>query len=224
MSTETLHHATFTLSLCGAIRDPVFHDTSAVSMESIRYLGPVEDGQYVGVAELSGDLDFARELLATNNRVLRFDVVGTGDRGIVYAHYRGVGPIGEFLTMLYDNDVVLDWPIEHRQTRDEHEVRFTVIGTSTGIQRTADGVPDAADVSVDKIGPYTSRTRSRSLLTDKQTALLDLAIDEGYYEVPRETTQRALADRLSVTPGTVADRLQRIERRVMTAYASDLHG
>lgn len=58
-------------------------------------------------------------------------------------------------------------------------------------------------------------------MTDTQAALLDLAIEEGYYEVPRETSQRALAERLGVTPGTVADRLQRIERRVMTAYATD---
>jgi hypothetical protein len=224
MSTEALHSATFTLSLSGAIRDPVFDHSSAVSMDSIRYLGPVADGEYVSLADLSGDLDVARELLASNDRVLRYDVAGTDDRGVVYAHFRSVGPIGDFLTTLYDTDVVLDWPIEHRQTRDEHEVRFTVVGTRAGIRRVAGGVPDVVDVSVERIGRYRSRADASPPLTDTQAALLDLAIEEGYYEVPRETSQRALAERLGVAPGTVADRLQRIERRVMTAYATDSRG
>lgn len=70
-----------------------------------------------------------------------------------------------------------------------------------------------------RIGQVEARNDTSPLLIDTQTALLDLAIREGYYEVPRETTHRDLADSLGVTPGTVSDRLQRIERRVMAAYA-----
>lgn len=220
MSRDSLRYAT--LALSGAIRPPVFDRfdrSSAVSVETIRYLGPVENGEYVGLSDLRGDLDVARELLADSDRVLRYDVAGAEGRGIVYAHYRSVGPVGELLAVLYRNDIVLDWPIEHRRTADGPEIRFTVIGTNAGIRRAAAAVPEAVDLSVEQVGRFESRRESTPLLTDRQAALLELAVEEGYYEVPRETTQRALADRLGVTAGTVGDRLQRIERRVMTAYA-----
>ncbi|MFC7008456.1 helix-turn-helix domain-containing protein [Halalkalicoccus salilacus] len=48
--------------------------------------------------------------------------------------------------------------------------------------------------------------------------LLELAVRAGYYEVPRETTHRDLASKLDLSAGTVSDRLQRIERRLITAY------
>lgn len=98
-------------------------------------------------------------------------------------------------------------------------MEFTVIGTETGIQQAADELPERIDLSIKRIGRFETRDEAASLLIDKQAALLALAIEVGYYEVPRKTTQRALADRVGVAPGTVGDRLQRIERRVMTAYA-----
>lgn len=225
MSTETLRYATLTLT--GAIRLPVFDrlDRSpAVSLTTTRYLGPVEDGQYVGVSDLRGDLDVARGLFTESDGVLRYDVAGTDQRGIVYAHYRTVGPIENLLTILYEHDIVLEWPIEHRRMRTEPVVRFSVIGTSAGIRRAAAEVPDGVTLSLEQIGHYESGEETAPLLTETQTTLLTLAVEEGYYEVPRQTTHRALADRLGVTTGTVSDRLQRIERRVMTAYASGPNG
>ncbi len=220
MSTNGLRSAT--LSLSGAIHSSVFDQfdrSSAVSIVATRFLGPVENGQYVGLADLRGDLGVARDLLADSDQVLRYDVAGTDDRGVVYAHYRSAGPVGALLTILYDNDVVLDWPIEHRQTSTETESRVTVVGTDEGIQRAIADIPDVSDLSLLRIGQVRAGTDASPLLTETQAALLDLAIEAGYYELPRETTHSALADRLDVTPGTVSDRLQRIERRVMTAYA-----
>ncbi|EMA51513.1 helix-turn-helix domain-containing protein [Halococcus thailandensis] len=221
MASETLRYATLTLT--GVVRTPMgrrFDRSPAVEIESIRYLGPVEDGQHVGLSELAGDLDTARELLTASDEVLRYDIAGTDGRGIVYGYYRNVGPIGELLDLLYRNDIVLDWPIDYRETANGPRMRFTVIGTETGIQEAADGLPDGIGLAVERIGRFETSTES-TLLTDEQAALLALAIDEGYYEVPRETTQRELADRVGVTAGTIGDRLQRIERRVMTAYAND---
>ena len=223
MRSETLRYATLTLT--GVARTPMgkgFDSSPAVGIESIRYLGPVENGQHVGLSELSGDLDTARELLTASDEVLRYDIAGTDERGIVYGYYRNVGPVGDLLDLLYRNDIVLDWPIDYRETANGPTMRFTVIGTETGIQEAADGLPAEVGLAVERIGRFETSTEP-SLLTDEQTALLALAIEEGYYEVPRETTQRALADRVGVTAGTIGDRLQRIERRVMTAYARE-HG
>lgn len=106
-----------------------------------------------------------------------------------------------------------------RPTGNGSESRFTIIRTNNGIQQAVTDIPDVSDLSLVRIGQVEARDDTSPLLIDSQTALPDLAIREGYYEVPRETTHRDLADSLGVTPGTVSDRLQRIERRVMAAYA-----
>ncbi|SFR34293.1 helix-turn-helix domain-containing protein [Halogeometricum limi] len=211
-----------TLSLSGEARAPmfdVFDGSSAVSLESTRYLGPIEDGQHVGLSDVRGSLTAARELLAANDDVLQYDVAGTDARGMVYAHYRSADPITDLLEILYRRDIVLDWPVDHRQTERGPVVQFSIVGTDEGIRRATAEIPDVVAVSVEQVGRLEPRVESDSVLTDGQAALLDLALEHGYYEVPRETTQRALAERVGVAPGTVADRLQRIERRVMTAYA-----
>ena len=220
MAAETLRSAT--VSLTGMAADPVvarFDRSETVSIESTRYLGPVDDGRYVGLSDLRGDLDVARELLAASDRVERYDVAGTGEHGIVYAHYRSAGLIGDLLSILYRNDIVVDWPIDHRPT-DEPRTQLTVVGTAIGIRRAVAALPDRVSLSVERVGQF-DPAGDDALLTERQAALLDLAVREGYYEVPRGTTHRALAERLDLAPGTVSDRLQRVERRVMTAYAAD---
>lgn len=220
MAAETLRSAT--VSLTGMAADPVvarFDRSETVSIESTRYLGPVDDGRYVGLSDLRGDLDVARELLAGIDRVERYDVAGTGEHGIVYAHYRSAGLIGDLLSILYRNDIVVDWPIDHRPT-DEPRTQLTVVGTAIGIRRAVAALPERVSLSVERVGQF-DPAGDDALLTERQAALLDLAVREGYYEVPRGTTHRALAERLDLAPGTVSDRLQRIERRVMTAYAAD---
>ena len=220
MAAETLRSAT--VSLTGMAADPVvarFDRSETVSIESTRYLGPVDDGRYVGLSDLRGDLDVARELLAGIDRVERYDVAGTGEHGIVYAHYRSAGLIGDLLSILYRNDIVVDWPIDHRPT-DEPRTQLTVVGTAIGIRRAVAALPERVSLSVERVGQF-DPAGDDALLTERQAALLDLAVREGYYEVPRGTTHRALAERLDLAPGTVSDRLQRVERRVMTAYAAD---
>ncbi len=217
-----LRYATLSLSLPDGVREPTFDlfgDSAAASIASTRYLGPIENGQHVGLSEVCGDLEAARELLAAADDVLRYDVAGTDGRGVVYAHYRSVGPVKELLDILYRRDIVLEWPIDHRGRERDSAVRFTIVGTDEGIHRATTEIPDVVDVAVERVGGVESKAEADPTLTDPQAALLDLAIEKGYYEVPRRTTQRALADHLDVAPGTVGDRLQRIERRVMTAYA-----
>ncbi|KZN25772.1 DNA-binding protein [Haladaptatus sp. R4] len=219
MASETFRYATLVLSR--EISIPVFDRfdrSSAISIDSMRYMSPVADGEYFGLTDISGDLSVAEELLESSDEVLQYDIAGTDERGVIYAHYRSDGPIDDLLSILYRNKIVLDWPVEHRLTDRGPELRFTVIGTNGNLQRAIDDVPDLVDASVTRIGHLESKSESTAVLTDTQADLLDLAIREGYYEVPKETTQRALADRLGVTPGTIGDRLQRIERRVMTEY------
>lgn len=216
-----MRYATLTLTEGDVQIAPVldrFARSDRVAIESTRHMGPIEDGRYIGLVDLQGDLSAAADLLAASEEVVRFDVTGTDGTGVAYMQCRSIGLIGELLSILYAHDIVLDWPIEHRFADGRRRYRVTVIGTNAGIRRAVSDLPGAVEFELEQIGTYDPDTERLAELTDEQMRLLELAVREGYYEVPRETTHRELAGELGLAAGTVSDRLQRIERRLMTAY------
>lgn len=60
-------------------------------------------------------------------------------------------------------------------------------------------------------------------LTARQREVLSLAVERGYYELPRGTTTEALADELEVSRRTVEDHLRRAEGKLLTTLVSYLY-
>lgn len=221
MVPETLRYATVVLSQMEQTAIFAALDRSeAVTVESTRYVGPSENDHYIGLLNVRGDLTVVEELFDASDQVLRYAIAGTDGYGLVYAHYRDLDPIEGLIAILYRHDLVVDWPMVHQRPDGEPRTRLTVIGTSASIRRAAADLPSRVSLSVERIEDVSPRQDGRiASLTDRQRSLLRRAIREGYYEVPRRTTHRELADSLGLSPGTVSDRLQRIERRVMNRYA-----
>ncbi|WP_327054114.1 helix-turn-helix domain-containing protein [Halomicrococcus gelatinilyticus] len=201
--------------------DDIFASSDAVAVEAVRYVSPVHEGRYVELLELSGDLAAARTLLAAAEDAIEYDVTGTGERGVAYVQCRTAGLVEDLLAILREHDIVLDWPMRYVDAADDRGLTVTVIGTSQAIQRAAADLPDGVRLDVERLGEYEpSPDRLASVLTDRQLELFDLAVEEGYYEVPRETTHRALAAELDLSPGTVSEHLQRVESKLVSAYSS----
>ncbi|MBB6647077.1 helix-turn-helix domain-containing protein [Halobellus ruber] len=53
-------------------------------------------------------------------------------------------------------------------------------------------------------------------LTDRQLAALQLALERGYYEQPRKTSLRELADRTAVARSTYEEHLRKAENKLLT--------
>jgi len=53
-------------------------------------------------------------------------------------------------------------------------------------------------------------------LTDRQLAALQLALEQGYYEQPRKTSLRELADRTAVARSTFEEHLRKAENKLLT--------
>jgi HTH DNA binding domain len=199
--------------------DDLLRGTDDVTVETIQYVGPVYEGRYVEFAELQGDLDVARALLTDSPETVEFDIVGEEGRGVLYLHCRTSGLVDDLLTILREQQIVLDWPMRYIDNGGERGLQLTVLGTSEAIRRAAGDVPAGITLRLERMGEYEPDTGNlSSILTERQEALFDLAVREGYYEVPRETTHRELADELGLTTGTVSERLQRIEAKLVGAY------
>lgn len=57
-----------------------------------------------------------------------------------------------------------------------------------------------------------------TLLTERQREIVDLALDRGYYDVPRQTTLEELADELDAGLAAVSEGLRRAEERIVRSY------
>lgn len=204
--------------------DDAFARSDAVSIEAIRHLNAVGDDRYVELLELRGDLERAREVLAESPDALEYDVTGDHGRGVAYVQCRTVGPVDALLAILDEHELVLDWPMTYVDAGGRtggRGLEVTAVGTSRSIQRAAAALPEGIDLDLRRMGEYEPDSGGFApTLTDRQRELFELALEEGYYEIPRETTHRDLAAQLDLAAGTVGEHLQRIEAKLAAAYAS----
>ena len=55
-------------------------------------------------------------------------------------------------------------------------------------------------------------------IPDRQLEVLDLAVEKGYYEIPRDVTLQELADEMDVTKTTASHQLRRVEGKIMRFF------
>jgi predicted DNA binding protein len=71
------------------------------------------------------------------------------------------------------------------------------------------------DFRLERLYDSAYRSTDGPTLTDEQRETLELAYEQGYFEVPRSTTTAELADRLGVSNQAVSERLRRGHARLV---------
>ncbi|MFH5797770.1 helix-turn-helix domain-containing protein [Haladaptatus sp. CMAA 1911] len=195
---------------CAMAMDP------AITRGRIHRLDQLDDGTTMLLYELRGDLGRAKGVLESSSSVLRWDVSG-GERGFAYVHSRPAEPATTLLTLLRANDVILDTPVEYTS---DGSLRVTLVGAEDSLHRVVAAVSEVIDVELERTGTYQPRSRQfASALTKRQERILSLAVERGYYDVPRRTTQKEIADELDVSESTVSEHFQKIEAAILPMFA-----
>ncbi|SFS09639.1 hypothetical protein SAMN05216559_3552 [Halomicrobium zhouii] len=74
------------------------------------------------------------------------------------------------------------------------------------------------DARIERIYPMTESSRAgQSDLTEQQLQTVEVALERGYYDVPRQTTLTELAEELDVSHQALSERLRRGHRRLVAA-------
>lgn len=76
---------------------------------------------------------------------------------------------------------------------------------------------EGGDVTLKQLREYRSEETVLDSLTNRQQELIELAVDRGYYDVPRATTTKDLADEVGLDDSTVSEHLRRAERNLITS-------
>ncbi|MCO8242481.1 MULTISPECIES: helix-turn-helix domain-containing protein [unclassified Haladaptatus] len=200
--------------------DDAVANASDVTIETTYYINPIRDGTYAELSRLRGDPTRIRELLRETPEVLDFDVP-PGSDGITYTHYESSPLMDALLGVLFDHEIVLEWPVEFVDTGTDRGVRVTFLGTERALSAALNDVPSDFGIELERMGEYLpSISDPVATLTGRQQEVLAVAVREGYYEIPRETTHREIADELSVAPGTISKQLQRIEMTLISSLVA----
>ena len=195
-----------------------------VHIEATHYINPVGDGTHVELAQFRGDMRTLTDVFERTPGVLDYEVP-TGDAGFAYVHYESTPLMEALLGAVFEHTIVLQWPLEFVTDPETRGIRATFMGSEAALVNATSGIPSSLDISLVRTGEYTEAHSDPTLaLSEKQRTLFETALEAGYYEVPRGTTQEELADALGVTHGTISDRLQRLESTLLTSLLPSATG
>ena len=196
-----------------------FDADSGITRERVHNVSVLDDGTAVLLARVSGDLARLGSLIEERPETLGYSLSEDAhDSALLFAHTQPPSAVRRFLELPRAHEVFFDFPIEG--TRDGR-LRIVVVGESNEVLRRAlADVPSEIGVEIERIGPYPDDSGDLGgLLTDRQREVLEVALDLGYYEVPRRSTHRAIAERMDLSVGTVTEHLQKVEARVFGTVA-----
>jgi hypothetical protein len=111
---------------------------------------------------------------------------------------------------------LLDLPFEVRDGRASWEVTATRDRLSTlGDQLRALGISF-------EVESVTQQVEADRLLTDRQSTLVETAVEEGYYDTPRDCTLTDLAEEVGVAKSTASETLHRAEGKIVKEFVDEV--
>lgn len=193
--------------------DRSFGDAPAITRRSIQHINLLADGTAVVIFELDGDIEAVEEILETESEVLEYNFTETRESHHVYIHLEANEIIEDLLTIPNEHEVVVDTPMVYTHRGG---LRVTVIGEEDVFREAMPDIPASLRFKLEQLGEYEPTTeRLFSLLTERQQEILQEAIRQGYYEVPRKVTHQDVAKSLDCSGGTVGEHLRKIEAKLL---------
>nr|WP_303648647.1 helix-turn-helix domain-containing protein [Haloarchaeobius litoreus] len=97
----------------------------------------------------------------------------------------------------------------------EAAMGMTIIGDGDDLRTMLDSLPESFEVDVRGIGEYDTRRPSLvGALTERQREAVEVAVECGYYTVPREGDLEVVAAELDCAPSTASNLLRKAESAV----------
>lgn len=122
-------------------------------------------------------------------------------------------------TALYDfvetSSLTIEFPVDVRNGWYE----FDLTGTRDELDRLQD-VLESSPLSYELLS-LVSSTDPGDMLTDRQQEIIQTAVQNGYFEIPRECTLAELADELDIDKSTASTILRRGEAQIVKSVISN---
>lgn len=119
------------------------------------------------------------------------------------------------LLPVLESHVTLEMPFELRDGEATWEItapqeRLSALGNQL----------EAFDITFD-VKRIHQHIDSEQLLTDRQRRIVNVAIEEGYYDTPRDCSLTELAEKLGIAKSTCSEILHRAEEKIVKQFVAD---
>jgi predicted DNA binding protein len=186
------------------------HD--AADREALVHVDSRSDGSTVLLYRMTGDRERFAETLDDPDVVRDHEVVEVADGFHAFIQAESAEQ-GALIEVAHRNALIIDTPLEFV----DGGLKATLVGTHENLRSALSAMPDVIDFSVENAGPYVPGGEDLlSPLTDRQLEVFETAVEEGYYDVPREATHKDIANTLDCAPSTVDEHLRKAESRVVS--------
>jgi DNA-binding CsgD family transcriptional regulator len=195
--------------------DEIIACHSDVTREALLHINALGDGTGVMLYRLDGDPTALGDALDGLSDVIAQDVLDVqGDVFHLYLHVRPGEPAGQLMALAQRYALIIDTPLAFT---DRGGLRLTVVGTHDMLQRALEDLPNDIQISVEQVGQYSPDSPNLiSILTERQAEVFRTAVEEGYYEIPRQATHADIANELGCAPSTIDEHLRKAESRVLS--------
>jgi len=177
--------------------------------------GNHHDNHAVELGEaITDNPDEVVEAMRSHTSISNYELLDAADRRVLGKYETNDTQLYEFVEA---ESLTIEFPVTVKNGWYE----FDLTGTRdelNALQRRL----DAAPLSYELQWLITERDADE-LLTDRQQEILNAAIRQGYFEVPRECTLGELAETLAVDKSTVSTVLRRAESQVLKWFVTRDH-
>lgn len=156
---------------------------------------------------------FARDLESIPE-VVHQDFIYVDDAEFYVYHTCEKTPMTDALFETFaEQSLLIVFPMEYY---DDGSSTVTVVGPESDITAVIEDVPEGLSVDIEAVGGPEPRDEGvLSQLSDRQREALEVGLDVGYFEEPRQATSEEVAERLECAPSTAAKHLRRAESKLV---------
>ena len=174
-------------------------------------------GDALGILHYAvGDADAFEAAVEEIPEVLGYDIERTGDEAFyVYVRDATTDALGDLFGPITRGGLIVIPPIRYH---GDGTVTFSLFGPDAELQAAVESVPEPVSVTVEEVsGLDATASAAETLLTERQREAVEVAVELGYYEVPREAGHDDVAEAIDCAPSTAAEHLRKAESRLVTS-------
>ena len=163
-----------------------------------------------------GDAEAFRDEIRGISEVLDFEIVSVGDDAF-YAYLRN--ELNELSRRLFGTftrgSLLVLPPLDYG---GDGSATLSVFGPIDEVQAAIEEVPPPFEVTIGEVsGMGATPGLVETSLSARQREAVEVAIDVGYYDIPRGGNYEAIAERMGCAPSTAAEHLRKAESKVLRA-------
>lgn len=190
----------------------------SITREYVHYLNRQADGTSILLYQARGAVTEIGPVLDASPAIHEYFARPAGEKLQLYLHFDPNRTITELFELLDSNRIALVLPITCTASGG---FRLTTVGPEPEIDSALRMIPESIEVSVNSISEFRpDRAEAGFGLTNRQLEIVSAAVDEGYYDVPKEASCADVAERLGLSQATVGEHLQKIESQVLSSVVA----